>query len=189
MATTRPYWLVYKGVPHIIEATGAAEAVRHIVDQDITELRSARASEVSAWTREGKLIPVAGQKAESAKPADAPQDANLPGFPNEAGKHLIEWLLEYAPKGLSDKQVREIIDHATVIAVEQKMTLENFDAVRALCPVFEKAVVWVIDMQRIDNSEGSSVEVTTDDVRGELEEGAFPIDVVMAALSMPLPVE
>lgn len=187
MATTRPYWLVYKGVPHIIDATGAAEAVRHIVDEDITELRAARASEVSAWTRAGKPIPLAGQKSKPVKPeADT---ANLPGFPNEAGKQLIEWLLENAPKGLSDKQVREIIDHATVIAVNGQMTLENFDAVRALCPIFEKAVVWVIDMQRIENSSGSSVEVTTDDVRGELEEAAFPIDVVMAALSMPLPVE
>lgn len=57
---TRPYFVTYKGVKRLVEAASPAVAAQHVVGPDIAELRPARASEVSAWYRDGHPVDVAG---------------------------------------------------------------------------------------------------------------------------------
>jgi hypothetical protein len=61
MAKLRPYRIVWKGVPYMVEARDAATAAAWVVGIEVSELRAATPSEVSAWCRAGNDIPVAGE--------------------------------------------------------------------------------------------------------------------------------
>ena len=182
MATTRPYLLVYKGEQHIIEATAAAEAVRHVVGEDVTELRSARAAEVSAWVRAGKPIPIAGQKSESAATTQSESEPLDPAY-SESGKLLATWFLNRQAPPRTDIGTRILVERAAKIVRDGNMDLADFDAVRGQCPDFEKAIVWIIEEGALENENSTALDV--DAIRGELEEKPFPLDVVMAALAYP----
>lgn len=59
-AIQRPYFIVFKGVEYMIEATSPALAIADVVGPDVTELRPARAAEVLAWAKANKPTRVAG---------------------------------------------------------------------------------------------------------------------------------
>lgn len=178
MATTRPYLLVYKGEQHIIEATAAAEAVRHVVGEDVTELRSARAAEVSAWVRAGKPIPIAGQKAEAPATTQSESEDSHPSY-----KLLAAWLLNRQKAPRTDRGTQILVEHVGEIVRSGHMDLDDFDKIRGQCPDFEKAIVWIIEEGALENENSTALDV--DAIRGELEEKPFPLDVVMAALAYP----
>lgn len=170
MANTRPYWLVYKGEPHIIEATSPAAAVHHVVGADITELRAARASEVLDWSRKNKAIPVAGVK--------APESMESP--PSQGSVKVGEWLLANAETKNDDatKSMLSALGYAYG-STEQALTLEQFDIICAACPLFGDAIVAAIA------AEGETpLEMTLSDVRGVIEEAPVTIDVVEGAVRM-----
>lgn len=71
MPVTRPYFVTFKGSRHLVESGDPAKAVQHVAGDDITELRAARASEVTAWIRNGWRVEVAGEKVAAVEPDNA----------------------------------------------------------------------------------------------------------------------
>lgn len=173
MANTRPYWLVYKGVEHIIEAGNPAAAVQHVVDTDITELRAARAAEVTAWIRAGKDIPIAGAKPVEKSAPDASPDSWKPS--DEQRGELSSWLIGEA--AADDTKV--LIKALGKMFDEGHMSLESFDAIRGFAPAFETAILGAINILADPGNVDEHVDL--EQVRGSLEEKPYPLSIVFGA--------
>jgi hypothetical protein len=184
MAVTRPYFLTINGVDRMVEAPNPAAAVRHCVGAAVTELRPARGAEVAAWVKAKKEIEEAGKRVADAPAAggevvyqgDGTAIADLK--PGESGAlaqpfladDCIDWLTEQGAttRGLGMfGQIRS----------EQRMTLEQFDVLRTDCPAFAAAIVAAI------NGGDAAHEITVDEIRGQIEEQPFPLDVVVGAIA------
>lgn len=171
MAKTRPYFLVFKGETHIIDAAQAAQAVQHVVGADVSELRPARAAEVSAWVRAGKEIPIAGEQAlaavESSTDTGGPIDN--PASDNLMSDRAASWLLDlegFSHSESANAAWREIVKN-------QRMTLENFDVIRTAAPDFSHAIAPFGVALTTDN---------IDEVRAFLEDSPMTLADVVDAI-------
>jgi hypothetical protein len=157
---TRPYYVVFNGKKFMVEAPSPAAAVRHIVGAAVTELRPARGSEVSAWHRANRTIEIAG----APRPPELPEAAEPVEF---MADDAIDWLVE---QGATATGLQRFGD----MRREQRMTLEQFDAIRLDCASFGLAVAEAIA--------GEDTSIGVDDVRGHLEDQPIAFDVVIGAI-------
>ena len=153
MAHTRPYFVTHKGIRRMVEATGPAEAVSHVVASEISELRAARGAEVADWFKLQRPVDVAGSDQPlSAGVTTAPLLQHLPAGDQPAPRrdvllarfepvqpftadHAHSWLIaKLLPLDHRVAQgVLEIWD-----AMHKRGTMEQHDlaALRALWPDF-----------------------------------------------------
>lgn len=155
-AHTRPYFVSYKSIRRLVEASSPASAAAHVVGPDIAELRAARASEVSQWYRDGHPVDVAGDDTKPLTGGLALEAAAEPFGPVEARGWVIASLGE-AIEGDQDLAV-EIFDD---MRVKGYMVLEQFqrlnDIVPAFGPVIAGADRSVQDIER-ELAGGESIE-------------------------------
>lgn len=166
MAATRPYFLVFKGEKHIIEAPAAANAVQHVVGADVSELRPARAAEVSAWLRAGNAIPVFGEKTAIAASASAAEPD--PARENYDHHDATNWLIEqpgYSASATACAAWGEVV-------TSRRMTLEHFDIIRTAAPRFAEAFTVT----------GDAPAIPVDAVRETLEDNPASLDDVVHAI-------
>lgn len=164
---TRPYFVTYNGQDRMVQATGPAQAVRHIVGAAVAELRPARGAEVAAWVKAGKDIEEAGQH-----PAGVVVGyAEFTG--DGQGKAVASWIADNAD------DAAKAVDLLGHIYRSHRLTLESFDLLRAACPAFGEAILIAIN-----DPEGEII--TLEDFRGTLEDGttsaALAVGSVMAAI-------
>jgi hypothetical protein len=139
---TRPYFVGYRGVRRLVEATSPAVAAQHVVGPDIAELRPARASEVSAWYRDQLPVDVAGKELTAGQPLAVPADEAF------SAADARDWLIEKLGGGLPGDRVAFDADGPAAgailrfSAVEQMgvLSAEDFELIAAQCPEFSVAV-------------------------------------------------
>jgi hypothetical protein len=141
---TRPYFIIHKGTEHMVEASQPAIAVQHVVGQEITELRPARASEVLAWTRAGKPIARAGQKTPPAletgdglASTGGEQAVAREEWPVFDASDARTWLIE-ACGGLD--QAAQPLAVFDAMREAGSMTLAQFDEIKTLSGEFASAI-------------------------------------------------
>ncbi len=179
MAATRPYRLVFKGETYIIEAPGAAHAVQHVVGADISELRPARAAEVSAWIRDGKTIPIAGEKAAVADATMPEVGADRiplmePGAKIEATALAPEWTdADVAAWLLAHGATEATLATWAKCVGEQRVTLEHYDIIR--CEVEEFGA-------RLAPPVHADSDACVAEYRGVLEDNPLLLHVAIAVL-------
>jgi hypothetical protein len=191
MGATRPYLLIYKGKKHIIEAANAALAVHHVVGADISELRPARAAEVTQWMREKNEIPVADGKrvdvagvVEStpgveAKP-DPANDLIVAKNGSDADRALL-WFEMAA--GFDRTDEANTTSAAETVGVFARMhprgvlDLMTFDVLRQRVPAFGELLV------------AGTVSNTVDALRARLEEQPMTFDAVVKAMTAGIELE
>jgi len=172
VTNTRPYFMTLEGIDHMVEATGPAQAVRHVVGAALTELRPARGAEVAAWVRAGKPIPIAGLK---ASPSASEED---PGKPEQfdpveeaefTAGDAFTWLSAWSthPTKASEPIWKRIVS-------TKRMTLEDFDLLRTDVPKFGEALATGID--------GGKGEITVDGLRDHLQEDPMALDVIVGLI-------
>lgn len=170
---TRPYFMTLEGVDHMVEATGPAQAVRHIVGAALTELRPARGAEVAAWVRAGKDIPIAGQKTPPATAAGDPADDGSESQDDDATEFTagdaFVWLSDWSTA--PSKKIEPIWKR---IVASQRMTLEDFDTLRTAVPKFGDALA-----QGVDDGAG---EIGTADIRAHLEDKPMDLAVIVGLI-------
>lgn len=178
MAATRPYFLVFKGEKHIIEAPAAANAVQHVVGADISELRPARAAEVTAWVRAGNPIPVAGEEAAASSvipggdvatqtPAgDAVVSLDRDGWDE---RDALIWVQEQ--EGFTESAAA--CQAWGRISSSKRMTLKNFDIIRGAAPSFAEAVAYATT---------GAPPTDVEQIRASLEENPMSIDDLVEAI-------
>lgn len=136
----RPYFVTFNGDRHLVEAPNPEKAIQHVVGAGITELRPARANEVTAWVRAGKPIAEIGKSATEEKPTFQFEDARF-------------WIADQvgiaAGVHVSDEQAAAI-QVFDAIWEDGKMTAEQFDLLCASVPNFRGAVVNDIDITGAD---------------------------------------
>jgi hypothetical protein len=76
-ARTRPYFLVFDGVTHVIDATSGPAAVSHLVQPRIGILRAASNEDVFDFVRGGGVVEVAGEYPEVAPSPEWPVDGAM----------------------------------------------------------------------------------------------------------------
>lgn len=169
MAATRPYFLVFKGETYIIDAPSSALAVQHVVGADIAELRPARAAEVSAWVREGKPIPVAGEKVAAAVTTADPGVAKEP--PVDVAD-VAAWLADQ----ISDSPAAAtgpVTSAWQRIVTSKRMTLEDFDIIRVAAPAFAEACA---------HATTGPAATDVEQIRASLEENPMAINDLVEAV-------
>jgi hypothetical protein len=185
MATNkRPYFVIFNGKERMVEATSPAMAVRHIVGAAVTELRTARGSEVSAWMRGGKEMEDATIK---AAPAAAIDEATMP----EVGKAgtLIPAVPQYTHCDVPDWIDKMLgIKPGDVLAIDgpcaraqdiaatvvaSGLTLEQFDELRVIVPAFAEALSLYSHLGR----------ASVDELRSYLEQKPMTLDEIERALA------
>lgn len=163
----RPYFMMFRGKPRMVDAGSPALAVQHVVQDQITELRPARAGEVSAWVRAGNPIESAGEKKVEQSTGD--DNTRDEGFD---GADARDWLASLDAVSGGDRA--HAIAEFDRCAAEDRMTLMAFDEIRAVIPEFAVALAtgpWA-DKQ----------PPTCDDIRAAIEEQPMPFDRVVRQL-------
>jgi len=166
-AQTRPYFMTLDGVDYMVEATGPAQAVRHIVGAALTELRPARGVDVAAWTRAGKDIPIAGQK---VAPTPAAEPAVVDETPEFSAGDAYAWLAEWSTE--PTKKIETVWKRVVSTGV---MNLSDFDTLRTAVPKLSEALVAAI------TPEGSPF-IPVDAIRGQIEDAPMELIVVVGAI-------
>lgn len=76
-AKTRPYFLVFDGVTHVIDATSGPAAVSHLVQPRIGALRAASNKDVFDFVRSGGIVEVSGEYHEVAPSPEWPVEGAM----------------------------------------------------------------------------------------------------------------
>lgn len=196
---TRPYFIILNEKEHMVEASTQAAAIQHLIGGQVSELRPARATEVLAWNRAGKLVQTAG-----AKPAPAPSATeSTPGVAREPGETdlvTVPLTPEEIAAAEAGPTAQQIIDSTVKfdggdairwleqdvgfnksaratwdsIVASGRMTLEQFDAMRKTCGSFVAAVAF-------DPMQGN-MAINVDNVRSSLETAPMPIETVIETI-------
>lgn len=181
--STRPYFLTFKGIEHMVDANSPAAAVAHVVGEDVTGLRAAKGSEVSGWIRSGKAIEVAGVKPAAPVQAETPAvDGNFTGdFSADDARDWIAANSTPAPAGEFNTALLvfdRIRSHST-------MDLADFDEMSMAMPLFSDVILaYYADWPRI------SEIVDLMQLREELTQTPWHIGkVVMAIAREVIPAE
>ena len=173
-AEKRPYKITFNGTEHMVEATGPAQAVRHVVGASVTELRAAKGAEVAAWVRSGKTIEVAADKIVAAPVPATEQPVSAPPSEGLSDGEFYEWMLNFVdPRSDTVKLWQEIVSR-------QQMTLDQFDQLRAKLPVVNEVF-----------ADENSAVLSVDAFRARLEEQPMSLLELLSFVSsraLPAPV-
>jgi hypothetical protein len=150
----RPYFVTYKGVRRLVEAANPGAAAHHVVGPDITELRPARASEVSQWYRGQFPVDVAGERGRpltqgvvlDAVPAFLNRVVAAPLTPVFSAGDARDWL-----------GALEIFDR---MRERGTMELHDFEALQQVCPPLVEAIAsgQGVDMTQDAMRDGESID-------------------------------
>lgn len=144
-ASARPYFVTFNGVRRLIEAGSPAAAVAHAAGVLVSELRPARAAEVSHWYRDQHPIDVAGDDARPLSPGLPVPGAVPSPVPAQAFAVIDarEWVQrQFVPVavGMVDKCFIGTLEIFDAMAIRGTMELHDFQALRTLCPPLVDAV-------------------------------------------------
>lgn len=185
MATNkRPYFVIFNNVERMVEATSPAQAVRHIVGAAVTELRTARGSEVSAWMRAGKEMEDATIKPAPAAAIDAatmPEVGKtgtvIPAVPQYTHYDAIAWIDEKLGinPGAGVTEGPQFTAQETIAKVKATglMTLEQFDELRVIVPAFAEALSLYSHLGR----------ASVDEIRRHVDQDPMTYDMVERSLA------
>lgn len=185
MATNkRPYFVIFNNVERMVEATSPAQAVRHIVGAAVTELRTARGSEVSAWMRGGKEMEDATVKPAPAAAIDAatmPEVGKtgtvIPAVPQYTHYDAVAWIdeklgIDPGP-GVTEGSQYSAQELIAGVKMRGQLTLEDFDALRVIVPAFAEALSLYSHFGR----------TSVDEVRRQLELQPMSYDQIERSLA------
>lgn len=189
---TRPYFIIYNGVPRMVEAPNNASAVRHVVGAAVTELRPARGAEVAAWVRAENKIEVAGEKAVTAA-----ADATMPeiaAVTERVDPDPVKFFEDWAgyDRAATDNSLEasETLSLFKTMVSTGQLDLMTFDILRERAPEFgfamiaaEAAVPRTDDATYVAALDAAS-ESGLASLRARLEEQPMPAaDVVRAIIT------
>lgn len=180
--STRPYFLTFKGIEHMVDANSPAAAVAHVVGEDVTGLRAAKGSEVSGWIRSGKAIEVAGVKPAPLAPAAPGYDAivldtNFTGdFSTDDARDWIAANSTPAPAGEFNTALL-VFDR---MRTHSAMTLNDFDEMSMAMPLFSDVIVAYF-AQRPQIADTSEI-LDVMDFREQLAKHTMHIGIVLNAI-------
>lgn len=161
----RPYFVTYKGIRRLVEAANPGAAAHHVVGPDITELRPARASEVSQWYRGQFPVDVAGERGRpltqgvvlDAVPAFLSRAVAAPLTPVFSASDARDWLAALNLGGKERLGALEIFDR---MRDRGTMELHDFEALQQVCPPLIEAIAsgQGVDMTQDAMRDGESID-------------------------------
>lgn len=157
----RPYFVTYKGVRRLVEAANPGAAAHHVVGPDITELRPARASEVSQWYRGQFPVDVAGDRGRPLTQGVVLDAVNravaAPLTPVFSAGHARDWL---AALNLGDKEMLGALEIFDRMRERGTMELHDFEALQQVCPPLVEAIAsgQGVDMTQDAMRDGESID-------------------------------
>lgn len=182
-ASARPYFVTFNGARRLIEASSPAAAVAHAAGVLVSELRPARAAEVSHWYRDQHPIDVAGDETRPLSPGIPVAGAEFAPVP-VAPFSLVdarEWVgrqFVAVPTGMVDKARASTLEIFDAMAIRGTMELHDFQALRTLCPPLVGAIAAGQGVETIEAAmfDDESIDfqdiVTAIDVRARRESWA-----------------